>query len=508
MDSHTTKTPMALDEVLFREKVLLWSLQAICLGLFVRLFYPVGVWLATQLQSADNRIHIAAGLGLLGLLLRSAIAHWPLQLPQFYRNRSAFLLFVVAVLIYLLNEYITAIHIFSASAMILALYAASGFYLSIKSWRRLFLPMGLLMALLPFEGYLDIYFGFPLRLYTAQAAGSLLNGFVSMPLSPEAILMVENRAALVDLECSGLKGLWAGIIFYFALSWIEQKTVGLRWFYTLLLYFSCLILFNIIRIVILVTVDLIFHLPELASVLHVPLGLMGFGVSCGVAWLVLAGQQPPLQLPMPRAHAPPIFRPPSSQLICLLCFLLAAMWLYTPKPKMETSRVFSAITLPPELHTTPLPLSQYESGFFEHNLAQAKKFQFTLGALNGSILFVRSAYWKSQHDPRNCYHANGHSVDFEQTWLLPEAKTVKHLVLDSRRYSALYWFQSANHHTSDFASRVMWGWRDIEADWVMVSVLFDTQINMEQIGELFAIIDHSLGKALSVPVMELNEGKN
>ncbi|NRB39748.1 MAG: hypothetical protein HRU20_14995 [Pseudomonadales bacterium] len=44
-------------------------------------------------------------------------------------------------------------------------------------------------------------------------------GFIS--ISNESIILIESKAANVDLGCSGIEGLWAGGGFYLLLSLVE-----------------------------------------------------------------------------------------------------------------------------------------------------------------------------------------------------------------------------------------------------------------------------------------------
>lgn len=473
-------------------------LQLLCISLLVLLYYPVLIWLTGQLPLADGWIHLTAALVVAVLLIRLLISQRPISWPKFrWRTRSLMLL-VFAIALFLLNEYFTQIHIFSSCLLILSVYAYSGFYLSNGAWRRMLIPAGLLLTLLPFGQYLDIYLGFPLRLYTAEAAVAVLRGIQAVQVTPEAVLMVENRAAVVDLDCSGLKGLWVGLIFYLLLSWIEKKSISRFWLMGLGLFLMCLLLFNVLRIVTLVALDLIFEHADWAEAVHVPLGAAGFILSCALAWLVLRNQHSVLaKLDETTGEFKSTDHFRAIKLCGISCLLLGAIAWYPSAAPSPPTMAFDPIILPAELHSQPMALAPGERDFFIAQSAQAEKFRFQSATLSGSILLVRSRYWKAQHDPRNCYTAGGHRIDLEETWILPQGDTVKHLLLDRGSRSAIYWFQSDRRRTSDFTSRVLWAWRNPQANWLMISVLFDRKIDQQDSERILPALEASIGDSLS-----------
>jgi len=130
-----------------------------------------------------------------------------LRLQTLHFSLLPTLLFSLIVAVYLINENFLGVHIFSAALCVGAVYSLLGLILPAMQWRALFLPSFLLILLLPFEGYLDVYLGFPLRLLCADWAGEMLRvlGFTS--ITNESIILIEEKAANVDLGCSGIKGL-------------------------------------------------------------------------------------------------------------------------------------------------------------------------------------------------------------------------------------------------------------------------------------------------------------
>jgi len=109
-------------------------------------------------------------------------------------NAAATLLLLVCVAIELLNRATLNIRLLSAVLFILTLHACSGYLIQNSQWRGLKWPVVIGVALLPLDFYLEPYFGYPLRLFTASLAEELLlqSGFgavssqsISTPASTE-----------------------------------------------------------------------------------------------------------------------------------------------------------------------------------------------------------------------------------------------------------------------------------------------------------------------------------
>ncbi|MDE1461905.1 exosortase O [Spartinivicinus poritis] len=458
----------------------------------IYLFKPTLLWVWKQIQTAENSFHII-GVGLLvGLAIHSVVSKKLLLTLSFQIKKLPLVVFTVGCLIFLLNERLTGIHIFSATLMLITLYGFLGLYVKATSWAKAFLPFALLILLLPFEGYLDIYLGFPLRLFSAEMAKHFLSSFGVIALTRESVILIENKAAIVDLSCSGLKGLWAGLIFYIFLTWIESKKLSLRWLISLMLFICCLVGFNIFRIISLVALDLVLNLPQLANYAHTMLGVLGFVFSCLFGWLLMRLQSGNIQI-SPKQESmntnPPnlslisvgFIKRDCYGLVLLFIIITGSIFLYEPLPKQQ-SITNKSIELPVDFNGKEVAFLPIEEKFFKRNSASAVKYQFEWSGHQGSLIFVYSHYWKSQHDPRNCYLSQNITVDYEKILSLSaeyDSKPVeiKYLHLNGGQNSGFYWFQSPTKQTADYSSRVFSGWLTPSEPWVMVSVAWEGELS-------------------------------
>lgn len=467
---------------------------------FIYLFSPAIAWVWRQALTVDNVFHIA---GALVFAVTVCYGFWRghFELPQRFCWRGwPFVTFIVACLVFLINEAYTGIHIFSAAALIMAVYGYVGFYCRPLLWRTWLVPSGLLLLLLPFEGYLDIYLGFPLRLYCAKIAGDILALLKMGGLSAEAILVAENKAAIVDIDCSGLKGLWAGLIFYLIITWIERKTISLGWFVGLAVFCGSLVTFNILRIVVLVVVDLVWGMPDIAARLHVALGLLGFVISCMLAWLLVRRLAASSQADRENNQEYEDRNEPTRRycgFASVAAVLLMGILMYQPLAKSETDAQPFEIALPATLSPHRLALSAQEDEFFNRNSATAVKYGFKLDEMQGSLILVSSSYWKAHHDPRNCYRSQGIAVDVEETWRIVPGKNVKYLGLNGGAQSAVYWFQSNKNYTADFSARVFSALKDNAERWLMVSIHFNHPVDVENARRVQQVLEPALEAALN-----------
>lgn len=404
------------------------------------------------------------------------------------------LLFGVFVVAYVLNENFLGVHIFSAVLFLGAAYGLLGLILSGQQWRGLFVPFCLFVLVLPFEGYLDVYLGFPLRLLCAEWTGEILRIGGIASITSESIIVIEEKSAYVDLACSGIKGIWAGGIFYLLLSVIEGHKVTWRWCAIGLAFVACLIMANVLRITCLVLLSLVADQAWLADLVHQGIGLLGFGLSCILAWAGLR-----LWLKRSCSDLDHVDGPRTESTffpLLLTTGLLLSVWVHQPYRPIALDAV-SNVRLPSEFQSQRIDLSDYEKEFFARNSASVSKLRFELGDLTGSVLLVNSRYWKAQHKPHNCYMGQGLSLGFEGLWLLKEEQAVRFIQIENASKTAVYWFQSADKLTPDYSARILNGIVSPNTTWLMISILFDQRVGEKQVENLLLLIQKSIDKQLN-----------
>lgn len=98
----------------------------------------------------------------------------------------------------------------------------------------------------------------------------------------DTILVLESGLAQVDVPCSGIKSLWTGMLFLIAATWIERRAINLRWFGIAALMGVLLFIANVARVAVLVLIGQVAGWEPIAELIHVPLGVLAFGIVCGV----------------------------------------------------------------------------------------------------------------------------------------------------------------------------------------------------------------------------------
>jgi len=390
--------------------------------------------------------------------------------------------------VYLVAERYLDINTLSASLFGLATYGLLGLWLSPRRWREGLPAALLLIGTLPFGDHLETFVGYPMRIATASIVRDGLQALGIHSVGTDSILVFESGLAQVDLPCSGVKSLWTGMLFLTAATWLERKPIHLRWIGTALLAALLLFGMNVARVGTLVVVGQAAGWSLAAEIIHVPLGVLGFGLVCGVTVLLLRGM-PSSKSSTDRRQAGPSGEIPQGEarplwLAPLLALLIAGMaLLYTPRPQSVVAQESLVWSFPKGINIEASPLSPALFKWATEGGAESAdrwNFGWQGGQVyDGSILFLTSHTWRGQHRPERCFEVQGMMVDGSQTILLAPDFPARLLTLSGGpvKVSAVYWLQTGNTVTDDFAKRI---WADLNPQrqrWVLVTVLFNTEIS-------------------------------
>jgi len=441
-------------------------LIAFCILLF---YWPVAQWTINKFLLSAFHWHWYVAIIAILCSLRGNTHR--LQISE---NTPASVLLLVAVLLEVINRSTLQIQLLSAVLLLLTLHALSGHAINNAHWRASKWPV-------------VVDFGYPLRDFTATVANSVLqlSGFDSV--SHQSILLVENNASVVDLDCSGINSLWAGSVFFLLLSWLTRLSTGLRWWGMWLLLVVLLLLSNTLRIVTLVILDLN-QQHGFAAIAHTALSAVGFTLAIAIVWM-LAGRyanSTPLTDGADTHSLPLRWRWPVLPITALL--LLATGVPVTKSEHAVTPNI--AITLPESLHPHAIALRDQEARFFKISGAQAHKYQLGPAANGNSIVLVTSNWWKAQHKPDHCLQAMGFSIQNSQLLTLDasggDIEAVSRLTLldeNNQPYTAVYWFQSATELTADHYRRMVDSLKHPDRQWTMVSLLLRGHMKTAQLLE-------------------------
>lgn len=379
----------------------------------------------------------------------------------------------------------------SFTGFAIATYGLLGLFLSPKDWRQGVPAALLVVGLLPVSVQFGSGMGFSLRVLTAGAVERVLAALGVAAISAHDVILLENSIAHVDLPCSGLKSVAVGLLFVAACSWLEGRKVGGRWLGATSFCVTALITANVIRVLALVVIGDVWQQHWLADLVHVPLGLIGFAIACGLTWLLLQ------TVPKYRvASQPDAGTVPSDSTMPALARwgLVAAIAVLAAIPNAPAPAIAATDVLwPPHFQLEPLELTAAERQFFARDpLARSHKYHFEWRdtadrSLAGSVLVVASSSWRSHHAPELCYAGNGLQVDRMRSVSVAANSAAmpaefatstspfpaRWLSLEGNSLSALYWFQSATTVTDNLLSRIGAAIVHRDRAWVMVSVLFD-----------------------------------
>ncbi len=422
---------------------------------------------------------------------------------------------------------------------LLGSYGLWGLFIPSSLWRK-GLPAAILVAcVVPFSTEFNSGLGFPVRVITAHAVEQMLSAWHIVAISSHDIIVMENGIAQVDLPCSGLKSLWTGTLFLLAATWLERRQLGIRWLLVCTANLVLLAIANTIRVLLLVMIIEVWQQPQVAQVLHLPLGVIGFILACAFSWMLLQtvpqnsqglmlattvfrdlsllpkdkkqgslekgnpngrgnlgywsnsalaqkdGQwrlhkqnEHPQATALVKTGVSYQFQQKSKSITWLLIVVIALGLVGQIQPIQDKVNAIASIQLPQQLVSEPLPLTEAEQRFFDnHALPIAQKQRFVYGNLSGSMLLVASSAWQAHHPPELCLVGNGFKVDSIKPTLLNQSVKARWLSLQDGKRSATYWFQSPQGTTDDFLSRIWDYIAHRNKTWVLVSVLFDNEHN-------------------------------
>ncbi len=376
----------------------------------------------------------------------------------------------------------------AVSLFAIATYGLIGLFISPQVWSKGFLAAICTAFILPFSAQFSTGLGFPVRVITARLVEQILAFWHIAAIFSHDIIVLENSTAQIDLPCSGLKSLWTGTLFLLAATWLENRVLNFRWLLVCVTNILLLLAANTGRILLLVLISNVGDRPDLGNILHVPLGLVGFITAGLTSWLLLQTVPRHKERTLSASFSPPSppilgsktisklvgIKPLTGQIIVISCILALAL---IPHPQQVSNSEIASISLPPNMHSKPLQLSRVETEFFaNYEGAIAQKYRFDWQNLAGSILFVSSNSPQAHHAPELCLLGNGLKVDtMEQKQLSPQVLG-RWLSIDNGTMAAAYWFQSPEHTTDDFLTRFWGGVTRQDRLWVMVSVLFDRNL--------------------------------
>ena len=365
---------------------------------------------------------------------------------------------------------------------ILGSYGLLGLFIADSTWRKGLTIATITACVIPFSTAFNSGLGFPVRVLTAHAVANTLSNFQLSAVSSHDIIIMENGIAQVDLPCSGMKSLWTGTVFLLGATWLERRQLGFRWLLVAVSNLLFLVIANVVRVLTLVIIIEVLQQPQIAQILHLPLGIIGFIVASIFTWILLQKVPRHIQTKSDIQEAKSYQQKSNINWLLIVVILLGIIGQIKPNQlstnSLEAISKAGAVALPQEIVTENLRLTQAEANFFDNPANPfVQKLRFRSDQLSGSMLMVASNSWQSHHPPELCFLGNGFKVDNMKSQLISDSINARWLSLQDGELSATYWFQSNQETTDDFISRI---WEHIShrnKTWVLVSVLFDEPEN-------------------------------
>jgi exosortase O len=165
----------------------------------------------------------------------------------------------------------------------------------------------------------------------------------------------------------------------------------------------------------------------------------------------------------------------------ILAIGIAAMALvYTPRPYPVMAQAAIDWVFSPEMQVQVDPLSPELFAWVTKDGAEfADRWEITWKGeaheINGSLMFLTSNTWRGQHRPERCFEVQGITVETYQTVFFNDEFSAQMVLVSGgpQQATALYWLQTGQHATDDFAVRI---WSDLGSErqpWVLVTLLLD-----------------------------------
>jgi exosortase O len=404
------------------------------------------------------------------------------ELPifEFKDSKLALVLVAIALTIMVSNRYYLHLNTLRAFSSSLLTLGVVGLVTDRYRYSRS-LPLGIFIcALVPLEKHIETFVGFPLRLLTAEATTYLLGSLGMNIQGMSTILVVENAASSVDSVCSGVKTIWAGMLFFMLASYTSQQKFNVKWITKAFLILILLVLANFLRVLLLSVIALAIQSKEIFNLLHLPLGAFAFAAVCLYASQILPRNGGTTEIDNLKCRNGSLKSPIAAFSLLIFSVLLTPMSI---EGSIASERKFDKglnINFTANMITTPIPLTDQEKAFFIQNQgASVSKWRFTHNndsRMTGTLIISLSRSGIAQHDPLQCLLGSGNEVQSLNTILVSRDFPAKVATINRGHSQVFYWFQSEQGLTDEFSHR-FWAGLFNNRPWVMVSVLFDSAAN-------------------------------
>ena len=478
----------------------------ILLGALALAYQPLNWLIQTWTDpSYDSSGGVVAAL-VLGLMVWSASS--PLR-AQAARQSLAWSLLIVTALVRLAGQ-VLAINTLSALTLALDAYAL-GLLLGLAQRQRALAPVWLsllFLCSLPLERIAQRVIGYGLQQISAEAACGVLSTVFDQVGCAGVRIVLYGRDVLVDLPCSGSRGLWLLLILYFTLAAVLRPgwRQSLNGFIVTL---AAALGANVLRICLLAMgIAFAEATPPLVMISpwHDLIGL--FALACGGSMLLLwAGRvkTAPLSDSNPLPSTPKRFKAQSWAWMFLLGAVLINL---APTRPVDVAQASESPTLPLSLNGSRAeiqPLSTVEQAYFQRYGGGAARAVY--GEL--SLLLVSThAPLRHLHAPDECLSGLGHRVEYLGPSYPKNYEGVPSALYRSTDPQGNQWrvavsFVSDHGETALSVAEAVWHWlQNPAARWTQVQRVTAWDLPDEQAD----VWEQAVIRALELPLLQYHQG--
>ncbi len=475
---------------LFKKQIPQW-LFAIGIGLLALhpIIWLINTWISPAYQSS----------GFLVALLVAVIFAWSVSSHRINTSPKfiALILLGLTALVRLIGQ-ILGINVIGALALVVDVYALA-LLLGLHDRQRAISPFWLALLFtfaLPLEHIMQHTIGYGLQHISAAGACQILSLGVD-PVQCEGVrILLAGKDVLVDLPCSGARGLLLLLILFSALSAMTRPT----WYYasigiviTLIAAFTV----NVIRIVTL-SIGLWTNIDVMASPLHDIIGLaaLSIGIIPIVIWALKVPATQPIKL-LTRN-----FTSRQHRFFSLIFVILAIIIINLPVYPIDVARKITAPVLPAFISYYTAQesiLSAQEQNYFTQYGGGAAKASY--GEF-GLLVVKTSAPLRHLHTPIECLSGAGHKVRYVTSTYerLPTA------IYDStdpqgKRWHIRVTYVADNGLMTPYISEAVWQWlQNRNITWTMVQRISPFNMPKDEIENW----DIAVARALELPIFYQN----
>jgi exosortase len=250
--------------------------------LFITAYFPVFRLLASTWAESEEYNHAFLTLPIIGYMAWNKKSALSLGHPKCSPIGLLLLLFAMPAYFFAM---LTEVRTIIALALFLTIVGTLIYLLGIQALKELFVPLLLLLLLIPFPEQLYIKLTFPLQLKVSQASEIIVQMFGAPLLREGNVMNIPEKSFEVVEACSGLRSMitlitLSIIMGYFMLKKNSSKLI------LLLASVPTAIAINIIRVTAMILLFHFFKLDLTEGTLHSITGLLIFGIALGILLLL------------------------------------------------------------------------------------------------------------------------------------------------------------------------------------------------------------------------------